>query len=127
MTERLGAKTLLLGGVMIVILSLFVAGEQDPDFWWHLRIGRWMVENGRLPSTDIFTHTVPGHVWTDHEYLTEILIWLVYRATGVVGLALAFGLLTWAGFWLIYRQGRRPPGGVAGIGLGLRARARGRR
>src|SRR6202165_843473 len=106
---------------MIVILSLFVAGEQDPDFWWHLRIGRWMVENGRLPSTDIFTHTVPGHVWTDHEYLTEILIWLVYRATGVVGLALAFGLLTWAGFWLIYRQGRRQPWVIVGIGLALGA------
>src|SRR6202521_4436513 len=121
LTERLGAKTLLLGGVMIVILSLFVAGEQDPDFWWHLRIGRWMVENGRLPSTDIFTHTVPGHVWTDHEYLTEILMWLVYRATGVVGLALAFGLLTWAGFWLIYRQVRRQPWVIVGIGLALGA------
>src|ERR1700694_1489572 len=121
MTERLGAKTLLLGGVMIVILSLFVAGEQDPDFWWHLRIGRWMVENGRLPSTDIFTHTVPGHVWTDHEYLTEILIWLVYKATGGGGLAPAFGLLTWAAFWLIYRQVRRQPWVIVGIGLALGA------
>jgi hypothetical protein len=121
LTERLGAKTLLLGGVMIVILSLFVAGEQDPDFWWHLRIGRWMVDHGRLPSTDIFTHTVPGHVWTDHEYLTEILMWLVYNATGVVGLAIAFGLITWAGFWLMYRQVRRQPWVIVGIGLAIGA------
>ena len=121
LTERLGARTLLLGSVMIVILSLFIAGEQDPDFWWHLRIGRWMVENGRLPSTDIFTHTVPGHVWTDHEYLTEILMWLVYGATGAVGLAIAFGLLTWAGFWLMYRQVRRQPWVIVGIGLAIGA------
>src|SRR3979490_337258 len=87
LTERLGARTLLLGGVMIVTLSLFMAGEQDPDFWWHLRIGRWMVDHAKLPSTDIFTFTVPGHVWTDHEYLTEILMWLVYRAAGTVGLS----------------------------------------
>jgi hypothetical protein len=121
LTERLSARTLLVGSVMIVIVSLFMAGEQDPDFWWHLRIGRWMVEHGRLPSTDIFTHTVPDHVWTDHEYLTEILMWLLYSATGVVGLAIAFGLLTWAGFWLMYRQVRRQPWVIVGIGLAIGA------
>jgi hypothetical protein len=119
--ERLSAKTLLLGGVMIVTLSLFISSVQDPDFWWHLRIGRWMVDNGRLPSTDIFTFTVPTHVWTDHEYLTEILIWLVYSATGVVGISIAFGLLTWAGFWIIYRQVRRQPWVIVGVGLAIGA------
>ena len=62
---------------MVVIASLFTTAEQDPDFWWHLRIGEWMVQNGRLPSTDIFTFTVPAHAWTDHEYLTEIVMWTV--------------------------------------------------
>jgi hypothetical protein len=119
--ERLSAKTLLLGGVMIVTLSLFISSVQDPDFWWHLRIGRWMVDNGRLPSTDIFTFTVPTHVWTDHEYLTEILIWLVYSSTGVVGVSIAFGLLTWAGFWIIYRQVRRQPWVIVGSGLAIGA------
>ena len=55
LTGRLSARTLLLGGVMIVMLGLLIGVEQDPDFWWHLRIGRWMLENGRLPSEDIFT------------------------------------------------------------------------
>jgi hypothetical protein len=58
--QRFSARTLLVGGVMIVTLSLFISSVQDPDFWWHIRIGRWMVENGRLPSTDIFTFTVPA-------------------------------------------------------------------
>ena len=106
---------------MIVTLSLFIAGVQDPDFWWHLRIGRWMADNARLPSTDIFTFTVPDHVWTDHEYLTEILIWLVYNATGVIGVSLAFGLLTWAAFWIIYRQVRGQPWVIVGIGLAIAA------
>jgi hypothetical protein len=121
LTERLSARTLLLGGVMIVTLSLFIAGEQDPDFWWHVRIGRWMVDNGRLPSTDIFTFTVPGHVWTDHEYLTEILMWLVYNAAGPVGLSLAFGLLTWGAFWILYRQVSRQPWVIVAVGLAIGA------
>jgi hypothetical protein len=106
---------------MVVTLSLFIAGVQDPDFWWHLRIGRWMADHARLPSTDIFTFTVPDHVWTDHEYLTEILIWLVYSATGIVGVSIAFGLLTWAGFWILYLQVRRQPWVIAGVGLALAA------
>jgi hypothetical protein len=106
---------------MIVTLSLFIASEQDPDFWWHVRIGRWMVDNGRLPSTDIFTFTVPTHVWTDHEYLTEILMWLVYQAAGPVGLSLAFGVLTWAAFWILYRQVRRQPWVIVAVGLAIGA------
>src|SRR6202521_2417607 len=121
LTERLSARTLLLGGVMIVTLSLFISSEQDPDFWWHLRTGRWMLDNGRLPSVDLYTFTVPSHVWTDHEYLTEILMWLVYQSTGVIGLSLAFGLLTWAGFSVMYRQVRRQPWVIVALGLAIGA------
>jgi hypothetical protein len=121
LADRLSARTLLLGGVMIVIAALFVGSVQDPDFWWHIRIGRWMVENGRMPSTDIFTYTVPTHIWTDHEYLTEILMWVVYSAMGAIGIGIFFGLITYAGFYLMYRQARREPFVVVGVGLALGA------
>jgi len=108
---------------MLAILMLFMEAFQDPDFWWHLRVGRWIVENGKLPSHDLFTFTVPDHVWTDHEYLTEVLMWLIYSAAGTVGLAIVFGLITWAGFWLIYRQVRRQPFVIVGLGIALGALA----
>ena len=121
LTQRLSARTLLLGGVMIVMLGLLIGVEQDPDFWWHLRIGRWMLDNGRLPNQDVFTYTVTSHAWTDHEYLTEILMWLTYCTFGVTALVIAFGLLTWAGFWLIYMQVRRQPFVFVGVGLAIAA------
>jgi hypothetical protein len=121
LSERLSARTLLVGGVMIVSLALFISAEQDPDFWWHVRIGQWMVQNGRLPSTDVFTFTVASHVWTDHEYLTEILMWLVFSSFGLTTLVVLFGLLTWAGFWLIYAQVRRQPFVFVGVGLAIGA------
>jgi hypothetical protein len=108
---------------MLALLMLFMEGVQDPDFWWHLRVGRWMVENGRLPSLDLFTYTVSNHVWTDHEYLTEVLMWLIYSAAGATGLAIVFGLITWAGFWLIYRQVRRQPFVIVGVGIAIGALA----
>jgi hypothetical protein len=106
---------------MIVIAALFVGAVLDPDFWWHIRIGRWMVENGRLPSTDIFTYTAHTHVWTDHEYLTEILMWLVYSKAGAIGIGIFFGLITYAGFYLMYRQVRRQPFVIVGLGIALGA------
>ena len=123
LADRLSARTLLLGAVMIVIVGLFISGVQDPDFWWHLRIGRWMVDTGSLPSRDLFTFTVPDHIWTDHEYLTEVMMWLVYASAGTIGIAIAYGLITWAGFWTLYRQVRRQPFVIAGIGLALGAAA----
>jgi len=121
LAERLNARTLLLGGVMVVILALFIGVEQDPDFWWHLRIGHWMVQNGQLPSTDIFTFTAAGHHWTDHEYLTEILMWLAYSTLGLAALCIAFGLVTWAGFWLLFLQVRRQPFVFVGLGITIAA------
>ena len=84
-----------------------------------------MLDNGRLPSQDLFTFTVPAHVWTDHEYLTEILIWLAYQAGGALAVSLGFGLLTWLGFLLIHRTSApsRPPFVIAGLGLALAALA----
>ncbi len=119
----MSARTLTIGGVLIAILAISIGPVQDPDFWWHIRIGRWMADSGRLPSTDIFTYTAPNHVWTDHEYLTEIGMWLVYNAFGTVGIAVAFGLITWAGFLVLFRHVRREPFLIAGLGLGLGALA----
>src|SRR6058998_97706 len=107
LSERLSARTLLLGSVMVVILWLFIGPEQDPDFWWHLRIGEWMVQNGHLPSTDIFTFTAANHVWTDHEYLTEILMWLTFNSLGLTALMITFALSCLELYWLRgYLSGR---------------------
>src|SRR5437879_9284883 len=118
---RLSARRRLLGGVMTVILALFIGVEQDPDFWWHLKIGQWMVQHGQLPSTDIFTFTATGHSWTDHEYLTEILMWLTYSTLGLAALCIAFGLVTWTGFWLLFLQVRRQPFVFVGLGITIAA------
>jgi len=27
----------------------------DPDIWWHLQTGRWIIEHGAVPQTDPFS------------------------------------------------------------------------
>jgi len=51
-----------------------------------------------------------------------VLMWLGYSATGTIGGAIGFGILTWVGFLLILaasRPGRRPYV-ILGLGLALK-------
>ncbi|MDT8306810.1 MAG: hypothetical protein RRC07_12810, partial [Anaerolineae bacterium] len=55
-------------------LALFVVAVRktvDPDLWWHLRTGEYILNNG-LPRTDVFSFTVPDHRWITHEWLSQV-------------------------------------------------------
>jgi hypothetical protein len=120
-TRWLEPRTLFLAGVFLAILRQFVQPIFDPDFWWHLRTGQWIVEHRALPTHDLYTFTIQDHVWITHEYLVEILMWLLWTHGGSVAISIAFGLLTWWAFWLLYKmaQGPRQPFVIVGMGLAL--------
>jgi hypothetical protein len=82
---------------------------QDPDYWWHVTAGRWMVEHGSLPGHDLFTYTVSSRPWIDHEYLTEIGLYLTQQTFGLAGVSLLFGAITWGAIWLIDRRSQLEP------------------
>lgn len=68
----------------------------DPDIWWHLQAGKWMVEHGTLPDTDPFSAYGEGKPWVAYSWLFEI---------GMYGLVQLFGeqgilLYTLSGVWL---------------------------
>src|SRR5438309_12037659 len=95
LTERLSARTLLIGGVLTIVLVLLIGVEQDPDFWWPVRVGGWMGEHGRLPSQDLFTFTVSTHDWCDFVYLTVMMVWCMYCMHGLTDLSFVLCLLIW--------------------------------
>jgi hypothetical protein len=121
-------RTLLLGAVLIAAAAAFFAPVSDPDFWWHVRVGEWIVAHGRLPGHDLFTYTVPRQrPWVDHEYLTEVLMWLVQRRFGLLGQSLVFGALTWTGFCALAAacHPRRHPYPIVALALALAVLAAG--
>ncbi len=105
---------------MLASFAAVTSPEADPDFWWHVRIGEWMLQNG-LPRNDIFTYTASAHTWTDHEWLTEVLMAWIYTHGGMAAISIAFGLITWTGLWLILRAARadRQPYILVGLGMAL--------
>lgn len=73
----LGCTLIIVGG------SLWIA---DPDIFWHLKVGEWIVTHRAIPRTDIYAWSVFGQPWTAHQWLWEVLIYSLHRLAGMIGL-----------------------------------------
>jgi len=70
------------------LLALDPKVVNDPDIWWHLRAGQWIVEHGTTITTDPFSAYGIGKPWIAYSWLFEVLVFALYRMFGLVGIAL---------------------------------------
>jgi hypothetical protein len=83
----------IVGLVIAGIFAWLVFGQSifnDGDTSWHLAAGRLIVDTKSIPHTDPFSFTYFGHAWTAHEWLAEVAMALVDRASGWAGIAVIF-------------------------------------
>ena len=104
--RRITPGQVLVTSAFVVILCVIVRRGGDPDIFWHLVTGQWMVDHHQIVSHDLFTFTVAGKQWIDPEYTTEIIAYLVFKVGGLTLVSLAFGAVTFIGFLLIWRRVR---------------------
>ena len=98
------ARSLLAIVFMLMNFTLAVRQIVDPDFWWHLRTGQYLVETRSVPHADVFSALFFGKEWIAHEWLSEVLIYGLYRLGGFAALIIAFALIITAAFALVYRR-----------------------
>lgn len=78
---------LLLGAIGAASVCTIV----EHDTPWYLRAGLEILAQRRLPAVDPFSYT-SHKPWLNHEWLTEVVLALVYRGGGLVGIGLLQGL-----------------------------------
>jgi len=83
---------LIRGFVYISAAWSFSYITADPDLWGHIKFGGETWTLGRLPGTDTYSYTAFGQPWINHEWLTEIIFFLIYTVLDSTGL-LAFKAL----------------------------------
>lgn len=86
-------------------LQLGLSGV-DPDYWWHLTTGRWMLAHGHVPTTDPFSFTHGGQNWYAHEWLSELVLALADKIAGYAGGIVLTAAIVAAGGWLLARAAR---------------------
>jgi hypothetical protein len=84
------------------LLAMTARNATDPDLWWHLRTGQWIVDTGHTPHADPFSFTRAGHAWVSHEWLTEVVFYELWKHAGAAGLIVFSAIITTAGFMLLY-------------------------
>ncbi len=97
--------------MLLAVTALFALKRLDnSDTWWHLASGRWIAENGAVPSTDVLSHTVPGSDWINLQWLYDLVLYLVHRAGGVNAVVLLSALCYVAAFAVLILHLRRSVG-----------------
>lgn len=95
------------GGSFLLFLFLYaIRPVYDPDFWWHLKSGEFMLQNGGLMQSDPFTFTGDGVVSA-----REILILKGYWLWQIT----AYGLYSFFGFNGIFLLNFLTVGAMAGV------------
>ena len=84
---------------------------EDPDIWWHLRTGQWIVAQGHVPVEDPFSIFGAGKRWIAYSWLFEILVYGLHKyfgLTGLVGFTVTMSLLVAVTIHLLLRRARLP-------------------
>lgn len=101
-TSFLAVLTMVLVGI-VFILSLYRPDMNDPDIWWHMRNAQFLFQQHQFPRHDMYSFTVAGHPWINHEWLSEIPYYLAYKTLGLVGIkSFSFCLLSTTFLLLLY-------------------------
>lgn len=113
MSEQvIGSRTLPCGGLMplaagsgVFLLLLWLGPRllNDPDTYWHIVLGRWIVENGAFPHADPFSHTMIGAPWIAKEWLSQLLYAQAYAAGGWGGVVLLAAAAVALALYLLMR------------------------
>jgi hypothetical protein len=95
----------IIAAAAVLLTGLFSTEIGDPDFWWHLKTGQYVLEHRALPVPDPFSYTsnsgapaYPGEEQTryfnlTHEWLAQAMLYSIYSAAGFPGIVFCRALL----------------------------------
>src|SRR5512146_455699 len=83
---------------------------EDPDIWWHVKVGDWIIQNNAVPHVGIFSRTAATRPWVAYSWLAEVAQSRAYAWFGLVGFAVYGVVLTLAVAWTLFWMAQRLSG-----------------
>ncbi|MFI5211826.1 MAG: hypothetical protein ACHQIH_03010 [Ignavibacteria bacterium] len=92
--------------VFIILITTFrISG--DDDLFWHLEIGKYVIENRSVPSTDVFSFSTLGQEWIPFEWGWDVLNYLVYSIGGYASISILRTIFFLLMFYFFYKSAGR--------------------
>ncbi|MBC8490315.1 MAG: hypothetical protein ISS16_08260 [Ignavibacteria bacterium] len=92
---------LALFAIFIILLTTFKISGDD-DVFWHLATGRYIIETGTVPSTDVFGFITEGQEWMPFEWGWDVITFFIFKASGYTGLSIFRTLIFLIIFFLYF-------------------------
>ncbi|MEW6237136.1 MAG: hypothetical protein AB1656_17275 [Candidatus Omnitrophota bacterium] len=73
---------------LLLFILLIKQPPQNCDIWWHMQIGRDILENQIWPSPDRYSYITNETEWVVHSWLADCLFYGAYRLCGESSLVL---------------------------------------
>jgi len=105
-TREADAVALMRFAVALVGVLAIAWTAADGDLWGHVRFGEDILDQHSLTKHDPYSFT-SDRPWVNHEWLSELLIGLGYRAGGALGLVVLKTLLALGVFAFVVMALRR--------------------
>lgn len=74
---------------MLYSFPVFVCARNatvaDPDIWWHMRTGEWILRHG-FPHTDPFSSFGAGKPWAAYSWLFDLIVFRLHQSLGLAGI-----------------------------------------
>jgi hypothetical protein len=106
---QLAALVLLLAGIGAIAFQIKLC-VLDPDIWWHLKVGDWIIDHFAVPHTGILSRTAATRPWVAYSWGYEVLLSRAYAWFGLIGIGVYGTLLTllvaYSVYWMLRRLSR---------------------
>jgi len=71
----------------LLFVACYITGPLvDPDLWWHIMAGRWILSHSAVPHQDYWSMFGQGQTWRAYSWSSEVLYALAERWWGLSGL-----------------------------------------
>ncbi|MGI8907294.1 MAG: hypothetical protein ACR2IE_12480 [Candidatus Sumerlaeaceae bacterium] len=89
-SEKPGLFYFILLILLLALGAFFVTIRpvSDPDSWFHMALGKWVLEHHEIPRIDPFAGSSPGREWISSGWLPSVLMQLLFRRFGESGVGL---------------------------------------
>ncbi|HKS76967.1 MAG TPA: hypothetical protein VJQ82_27410 [Terriglobales bacterium] len=109
MKQWLETRRVLVSVLALGFFAMAARPVTDPDVWWHLRTGELIASTHAFVRVDPYSFTRHGRPWVNHEWLSDLLVYGLYRLAGWGGLIAAAAAITSLALMLVFvRSPGRP-------------------
>lgn len=120
---RLGRAWMLsLAALLLLLLAVGVQKVWSIDFWWQIRNGEWIIEHGKVPTSEMYSWSAAGNPLREMRWLYCAAVYLLFARVGEWAPSLLQATLVSAA-WLAlawpFRKDLRNPATIALLALGL--------